>query len=365
MALEKKIIDRLSRVVEVVDNGVYISTESLPGIKYAFYLRNKEGVVKKGYISENSAFFNILPSPGIYKATFFYKAGVEKLSITHEFYLNDSYKFCSLDGVVVDEGLGWRIDYYNVESKTTFLVFNSTGSTKKAKPFGFEFLIKNGFNVVHCLQDNNQYQLLSFEKIREVVTPLVFSKNVFLYGSSLGGYCAMYYAGAVNGTAIAAAPRNSAHPVLIEKANGVSRYKSEEFQHKNIWDNPLSTFRPYVFYDPHVEIDNFFVNSYLRNAYPDLHDLACEFAGHPVLMHLNRTNQLSGVVRSIVAGQRFFIDDSRESCYTDFGRAKKAIRDGDYKSAKYILRKLLKSPDENDNKILEKSGLLYEELLKL
>lgn len=76
----------------------------------------------------------------------------------------------------------YSVDYYPKDSDITFIVFNKDGTNKDAVPFALFFLLKLGFNVIAIKQDNDKYQSLSFTKFKEVVSPLVKEKKVFLYG---------------------------------------------------------------------------------------------------------------------------------------------------------------------------------------
>lgn len=68
--LDYGLIDPLSRKVNISREGVSMSTETLPGVKYAFYLRGVE-LLKKGYIDRESIFSNARLSPEFIKQPFF------------------------------------------------------------------------------------------------------------------------------------------------------------------------------------------------------------------------------------------------------------------------------------------------------
>src|SRR5690625_4435151 len=86
------------------------------------------------------------------------------------------------------------IKYYNNYSTKTFITFHGIRGDIHSKGFGLDFLLKSGYNVIACTNAiGSYYQSLSFEAFKEAVCPVVAEKQVFLYGSSLGGYCAIYY----------------------------------------------------------------------------------------------------------------------------------------------------------------------------
>ncbi|WP_347456079.1 hypothetical protein ABEF89_00505 [Acinetobacter thermotolerans] len=262
----------------------------------------------------------------------------------------------------------YKIDYYNISSNSTFIVFNGYGSNKKSKPFGLLFLINLGFNVISVLQDNNQYQGLSFEDFEFYVAKYVKNKNVFLYGSSLGAYAAIYYAGAVNGTVIAAAPRNSAHPIMNSTSEN---FKDVKFLHKDISANQKTCQLVYVFIDPLNDVDMFFLKNVIYSSYPNLILLPFKFAGHEVLYHLNKTNQLKNIISEIVDGKMPAVDVNVESICTDLGRAKYYLDNSKRELCLSYINRVANSKDLDDrvrlliNDIIKKYNENFNQSIKL
>ena len=137
-----------------------------------------------------------------------------------------------MKGTVLDEEANkFRIVFYNNNSDVVFITFNGMTGSLESAPFGKNYLLKKGFSVIACFQEKgSDYQFLSFERFKDVVSSVLKNKNVFLYGSSLGGYCSIYYAGAVNGTVIAASPRLTKHPIL-QKEYKRKNYDANCFKH--------------------------------------------------------------------------------------------------------------------------------------
>lgn len=338
---------------EVINNNGFIElkTEFYKEFMYAFHLHHINGKEQVKYSDESKFISNIKFGKGFYRAAFLYKDKSDKRRMdVLFFFIGDKNKVevissdlqSILDHLIepIIEKEGYKIDYYNIGSSKTFVVFNGKGSLKSSPAFGLSFLIKNGFNVITCLQNNNQYQELSFEDMRKYVYPFVKDYDTYLYGSSLGGYCALYYAGALNGTVIAGAPRNSAHPIL---QNNISEeFKKElkidslfnqlHFKHSSFDFNPKTDKKIYIFIDPYVEADVFFVEKLIENNFSGLNLINCEYAGHEVLYHLNKTNQLKKIVEDIVKKKEPIVEVI-DSCYTDFGKAKEAFIRRDYQSA--------------------------------
>ena len=329
---------------KVVNRNGFISLETEPrkGLDYAFYLTQSKGTEKKTYSEHHNTCFEIPFKEGDFKAIFYYKYNGKK--IAHKVYFNiDEDGAVNLSELVINnvvEKDGYKIDFYDVGASKTFIVFNGAGTSKASTPFALNYLNKNGFNVVACLQNDNQYQELSFEDFGKYVLPIVRNHEVFLYGSSLGGYCAVYYAGAVNGTVIASAPRNSAHPILVESSEIKSKFDGKNFKHLSFDDNKKTDKDIFIFYDPYVKEDSYFIESLIKNTFENLHLLNCDFAGHEVLYHLNHTKQLSSTIKSITNGYMPIIRKI-DSSYTHMGKARQAYLIDDYKEAVALSEKAL------------------------
>ena len=352
------VIENLRRVVTNRNGLIMLETEELSGLQYAFYLRHPNGLEKKFYTNNSSNCFNVNFDKGIYLGTFYYMYNKERVSFKLHFLIDDNKKIVEINLKNIVEDNEYKIDYYDIGSKKTFIVFNGSGSVKTATPFGLNYLIKNRFNVVSCLQNNNQYQELSFEDLEKYVYPLVHDHDVYLYGSSLGGYCALYYAGALNGTVIAAAPRNSSHPLLLERLEDKSYFGTQKFKHLNFNENKLTDKNIYIFIDPHVKEDVYFVDNVVRNSFPNIKVFECNHSGHQVLYHLNKTNQLGGIIESITNGIDPIIREI-DSCYTYIGKAKYWFMNKDYEKAVFFSERALE-----DKSIDEKFKIRFERFHK-
>lgn len=332
------------RGIEIDGSGILLKTGTVIGAKYAFYLAHKNGLEKEFYSDSASMHFDVLPQPGYYTATFFYKSATWKTSFKLVFLIDENIQVTIIDKIEIVITQQFKIDYYNRNSDITFIVFNGAGSTLASVPFGLKFLISQGYNVIACLHDNDQYQGLSFGEFKRNIESLVKGKTVFLYGSSLGAYSALYYAGAVNGNVIAAAPRNSAHPSVIERHGALSKYRVEDFRHKNYFENKLTSGSVDILVDPHDEQDMDFLNKFVLNVYPKTRLLLFGHAGHQVLFHVNRTGQLKRIINDIVTCKKdIYIDSEIDSEFSDLGRAKHYFRMEDFhRSAFYANRALTK-----------------------
>lgn len=347
----------LKRNITIENNKIKFITEKVDGIEYAFYLGHSNGTERKNFSSKSEVFFDIPTVSGDYSARFLYKKNkvLEKKRLY--FNIDKSKKVTSAEVLEIVNEDNYSIEYYPKNSEITFIVFNKDGTDKFTVPFALFFLLKLGFNVIAIKQNNDKYQSLSFSTFKNIVSPLVEGKKVFLYGSSLGGYCAAYYAGAVNGVVIAAAPRNSFHPVLASKQKSNSFYK-----HSNITDNIISEKYMLVIVDPNHEKDKFFIEQVILPAYPKLNLIELPDVGHEVLFHINYTKQLKKLILDIVYERYDDVSINRnlESPYQYRAISLKCFNEKDYRKAIYYAGRVLnesvgKSIDKQMIYIINKS----------
>lgn len=287
-------------IAQTVDGYLYLKGPCFSDNTYAFYIFQENDIEKKFYTSENFYKSKKKLSEGFYLLSFFRKdsSGNKHRDNIEVFYL-ENHGFIGKEGLCLAETEHYLIRFYPQKSNKLFIVFNGAGSLKNTQPFGLRFLLKKGYNVIACNQNDDQYQNLSYESFKEIITPYLANKEVYLYGSSLGGYCAVYYAGAVNGTIIAAAPRNSVHPEMI-KRRVQTIYSESAFKHKEIKENHATDKNVYIFVDPLVEEDMFFIDSFIKPVYPGLTLIRAPYGGHQVLYHINKTGKLSEIISEVV-----------------------------------------------------------------
>lgn len=330
------------RSVYLSDGKIFLESSPVPGYQYACYLSANEFTLKNFYQDTPVFCFEKEPVKGFYSGCFYYRSNStgEKEVFRLDFIVK-------LDGsievplcVTLSEGDNFKVDYYDLGSDITFFVFNGVRSTKNSIPFGLGYLLKKGYNVVACYQDNHtQYQDLSKDLLYDTVKGILSENKIYTYGASLGGYCAIYYAGVLGATAIASAPRNSAHPFILK--GNKSRFPGLKFKHdKSLL--PLVTDKDvYIFLDPYHLSDVFFYRRYIQPAYPCANLVEVPHAGHEVLYYLNETKQLSAAIESIVQGRDLSIDCNLPSFYKDLGLATHWANIGDLvKAEEYFQRAL-------------------------
>lgn len=193
----------------------------------------------------------------------------------------------------------WITVHRAAEEPTRQMVvtFGGQPSGLGASGFGTDFLLRHGIDTIHVAQAHGtQYQGLSVEAFAEAVGPVVTgSADVLTYGSSLGGYAALFYGGVINARIIAAAPMFPAWRPLRNRA-----YATLDVRHPELCDVPRSRHAPVVIYDPELSRDSFVVAQMVGPAYPEFRAVTVPHGGHQVLMALERAKLLKPLILGLI-----------------------------------------------------------------
>lgn len=169
-------------------------------------------------------------------------------------------------------------EYY--DPNVLVITFQSLNGKISDHGFGTDFLLSCGYKVIFVShKGRSHYQKLSLELFRDIVGEYISNKEIFLYGSSTGGYAAIYYSGVVNGQSICLSPRCDIDPIYNPGP------ELGEFRHLVMNDIPyeyLSETPPIVAYDPFVAKDNLFILERLLPVYPKAQIWKIPNAFHPV-----------------------------------------------------------------------------------
>ncbi|MGE6386232.1 hypothetical protein ACQKEN_11275 [Pseudomonas sp. NPDC078416] len=242
--------------------------------------------------------------------------------------------------LIADE-VGFRIVHYRhaIKSKKLIITFDAHGHDLRDAGFATDVCIEAGFDhifVSHLL--HSQYQLLSLDAFKGFVEPLLEGYEVYTYGSSLGGYCAIYYAGGIDARAIALSPRNSAHPSINDEF-----FAHVKFAHLDIAETKRSRFAPIVVFDPMQTVDREFIRRYIVPAYPEVRLQEMNYAGHLIAEALLEVGLLKEFFLSIVNNDALMsVDFSQyESSYWCAEIAYEEIKyENPMLAASYLLRSL-------------------------
>lgn len=188
------------------------------------------------------------------------------------------------------------IEYYkNIRpTKRVVATFDSIDKTNTAKPFAFSILKKKSVDLISLRRRtvDNYHQDISREEYYHAIEKLVpFYEKRFAYGTSLGGYCALYFGSTIPECKILSlAPRNSAHPNYGSKIRGDS-----EFTHS--FSHPINTdVEPIICYDPKEKIDQHYIKEEIQKSYPNATFKYFYYAGHRVPLYLQQVGVLKDLV---------------------------------------------------------------------
>ncbi|WP_147407664.1 alpha/beta fold hydrolase [Pseudooceanicola algae] len=177
--------------------------------------------------------------------------------------------------------------------------------------FGASVCIKNGWNYIYVGKaQQTKFRSLSLETFYDAVARVVDGKDVVSYGSSAGGYAALYYGGAIDARILSACPRNSQHPLHYRPAT-IKRLGAEKinelkrgFYHTpDLKDCPISKFSPTIVYDERQPKDRKTVEKWVLPAYPDATLINIPNSGHKPLEMLKQAGSLTYLLNSFVAGE--------------------------------------------------------------
>ncbi|PAU72999.1 hypothetical protein [Vreelandella alkaliphila] len=195
-----------------------------------------------------------------------------------------------------------------IKSDVIVISFDTITGGLSRKGFATDFLINNGiesFFVSH--RRHSFYQGLSQSTFRDIMLDHLYGKEVFTYGSSLGGYAAIYYASSINAQPIALAPQCSIDP--IHKETPYSKYK-EVFTHEVLCEKSNKTLKiPIIAYDPLFIKDKCFIDERVKKAYPESVFLEVANGGHSIAETLKNSHVLKKFFFYSISG---FVDSLRK-----------------------------------------------------
>lgn len=175
------------------------------------------------------------------------------------------------------------------------ITFGGQPSGLGSSGFGTGWALQFGWDTIYVAQRaGTQYQKLSIEAFSDAVSPITAGRDVVCYGSSLGGYAALYYAGAINARVLAAAPILPAWPPLGRPHDAIP------ILHEPLTDVKRTSHSPVVVFDPMVTADRLMIEKLVRPIYPDGRYVELEFAGHTVLESLKRSRLLQPFVSAVI-----------------------------------------------------------------
>ncbi|GEK35462.1 hypothetical protein [Kurthia sibirica] len=187
-------------------------------------------------------------------------------------------------------------------STTVVATFDTIDKTIDRIPFAYNLIKKKKMDIIALRRHSihNFHQDLSRETYVEATQLLLKAYSTkFAYGTSLGGYSALYFGTTIpEAIVLAMAPRNSA----------IADYGSENVDqivpHQHITPHPKNTnARVSILFDPKNTIDNRYVNNEVLASYPHAQVIHLPYAGHRLPKYLAQTKQLKPLVDRFLAAE--------------------------------------------------------------
>ncbi len=195
------------------------------------------------------------------------------------------------------------IEFYKSINPTKRVVatFDAIDKTDKGEPFAYNLLKKMSVDLISLRRRtlNNYHQDMTREDYYHAVEKLVlYYDKRFAYGTSLGGYNALFMGSMIPDIHILAfAPRNPVHPIY-----GTKERKYNKFTHP--LSHPINTeVQPIVVYDPKERVDNPYITKEIQKSYPNGIYKHYDFAGHRVPTYLREIGALKEIVKLFLAEQ--------------------------------------------------------------
>jgi hypothetical protein len=196
-----------------------------------------------------------------------------------------------------------RIDHFRRSGKPRTLVvtFDPIAYSWDRPAYGQEFLHKLELDVIAVRKKReNFYQPLGRDAFAAAVAEVAARyERVIGYGSSLGGYAALYFGRDHPWTVIASSPRNSSHP---EYGNAFWQQRAV-FQHERFSPDAEPHCRAIILYDPYDLVDRNYIDGEVLPQFTQADVLRVPFTGHPSNHALSEMGFIAHFVRAVIAGQ--------------------------------------------------------------
>lgn len=146
--------------------------------------------------------------------------------------------------------------------KKTVVTFQAINSRKRSPVFAYKPLLELPVNIIgiNC-SSNTYYQGISGFQVMKLVSPFSFTELI-AYGSSLGGWAALYFRSFMGARIIAAAPKQPADPRFLEP--GYPTPVLGFVSGNNYINLPLAARDIHVIYDPYIFQDRYIVKNLVK-----------------------------------------------------------------------------------------------------
>ncbi len=233
-----------------------------------------------------------------------------------------------------------RITYFDRGSAQLVITFNSMGQTLE-DDFGKDFLEQLNISQINvACSSKDFFQSLSLESFLEAVSPIAKNhSDIVTYGTSLGGYAAIYFGSVLQARTLAIAPRLPIHSYM----EGLRSYNPNiEIKHEDLRQITAPQNNVLTVYDPDEEADAKFVSYFLADR-ENTSFIELNGAGHFILEQLKTINMLALCIESYIRSNDFKEStiDTRAFTQPKRDKAQKALEDGDLATARAEIEYLI------------------------
>ncbi len=255
--------------------------------------------------------------------------------------MDQSAKLNDEAGQTLLDASHYRISYFDRGSDQLVITFNSMGQILE-DDFGRHFFKSINISQINvACSPKDFFQSLSRESFLQAVSSVIAQhSDIVFYGTSLGGYAAIYFGSLLNARILAIAPRLPIHNYM----EGLRSYHPDiELLHTDL--NQVNSMQNSVLvvFDPEDEADSKFV-SYFLTGRKNTRLIALNGAGHFILKQLNAINMLGPCIEGFIRSGDFGEDAIDVSAFTLPRRAKAeaALNHGDLAAARIEIEYLIK-----------------------
>lgn len=208
-----------------------------------------------------------------------------------------------MKSIELDKSETHRITYHEHDPSSDRIVlcfgFDGHGNMGP-RGFGSDFCDRNGWNHVYIGPSKGTYfRDLPADRFMEKLQDVLSNRTSVAYGTSLGGFAALWYGSHANARILASSPRNPGHGLINAGPSG----KLPAPLNGMLADAPRAAANPVVIYDRTQRKDHIMVKHWLQPAYPDAQIIHIPNSGHQAMDRLKQAGVLSRFVRAFVQGE--------------------------------------------------------------
>ena len=233
-----------------------------------------------------------------------------------------------------------KITYSDRSSIQLVITFNSMGQTLEDE-FGRNFFKNKKISQINiACAPKDFFQSLSLNQFETCISPISEKyTELITYGTSLGGYAAIYFGSKLNARTLAIAPRFPPHSYMKGKR---SYSPDTKISHVDLLHLPEQKNHILTVYDPEDDTDASFVSQFLKER-PNTNFIKLNKAGHYILKQLELMDKLQTCIEGFVLENNFRANTIDIDAFTlsRRNRAQSALDQGDLVTAASEIKYLI------------------------